>query len=71
MTAPLETENPTPASDVDERPPRRRAATAMEYLVAATFILVVLILGVQHFGSITSKLFGKSADATANTIKDP
>jgi Flp pilus assembly pilin Flp len=46
-------------------PPRRRGATAMEYLVVATFILVVLIAGVQHLGSLTAKLTQHDADATS------
>jgi Flp pilus assembly pilin Flp len=49
-----------------ERPSRtgRRGATAMEYLVCASFILVVLIAGVQHLASVTQSLFQKDADAT-------
>ena len=43
----------------------RRAATAMEYLVVASFILVVLIAGVQHVGSMTRNLFRHDADATS------
>jgi Flp pilus assembly pilin Flp len=43
---------------------RRRGATAMEYLVALSFIVVVLILAVQHIGSITGGLLGNSAKAT-------
>jgi Flp pilus assembly pilin Flp len=36
----------------------------MEYLVCASFILVVLIAGVQHLASVTHSLFQKDADAT-------
>jgi Flp pilus assembly pilin Flp len=42
----------------------RRGATAMEYLVCASFILVVLIAGVQHLASVTQSLFQKDANAT-------
>jgi Flp pilus assembly pilin Flp len=45
---------------------RRRGATAMEYLVCASFILVALILGVQHLASVTSSLMQNDADATSN-----
>jgi hypothetical protein len=44
--------------------PRRRGVTAMEYLVAISFILIVLILGVQHLGSVTRGLLSNSAKAT-------
>jgi hypothetical protein len=43
---------------------RRRGVTAMEYLVAISFILIVLILAVQHLGSVTRGLLGNSAKAT-------
>ncbi len=43
----------------------RRGATAMEYLVAASFVLVVLILAVQHLGDLTRALFATSAKATS------
>jgi Flp pilus assembly pilin Flp len=52
-----------PAAELP-RWPRRRAATAMEYLVVASFILVVLIAGVQHLASITRQNMQKDADAT-------
>ncbi len=42
----------------------RRGVTALEYLAVISLILVVLILGVQHVGSVTGALFQKSADAT-------
>jgi Flp pilus assembly pilin Flp len=58
-------ETPTagPARTPARRP--RRAATAMEYLVVATFILVVLIASVQHLGSVTGRLFQRDSDATS------
>jgi Flp pilus assembly pilin Flp len=43
----------------------RRAATALEYLVCASFILVVLIVVVQHLGSIAGGLFRQSSTATS------
>jgi Flp pilus assembly pilin Flp len=52
-----------PAATPARRP--RRGATAMEYLVVATFILVVLIASVQHLGSVTHGLFQHDADATS------
>jgi Flp pilus assembly pilin Flp len=57
----------TPAAAPAGAPARRarRAATAMEYLVVASFILVVLIAGVQHLGSMTRNLFQHDADATS------
>jgi Flp pilus assembly pilin Flp len=53
-----------PAEEAPRWPPRR-AATAMEYLVVASFILVVLIAAVQHLGSMTAKLTQHDADATS------
>jgi Flp pilus assembly pilin Flp len=47
-------------------PPRtRRGVTALEYLVCASFIIVVLIVAIQHLGSLTGGLFRKSATATS------
>jgi Flp pilus assembly pilin Flp len=46
----------------------RRGVTSLEYVVCASFILVVLVLAVQHLGSITSGLFKKDADATTNAV---
>jgi Flp pilus assembly pilin Flp len=53
-----------PAADPAVRPPRR-AATAMEYLVVASFILVALIFGVQHLSTMTRNLMQHNADATS------
>ena len=70
--------NDKPAATPERKPARkparrrrRRAATAMEYLVALSFILVALIIGVQHFAAATNKLFSNSANATANTVQPP
>jgi Flp pilus assembly pilin Flp len=52
------------AADPAARPPRR-AATAMEYLVVASFILVALIFGVQHLSTMTRDLMQHNADATS------
>jgi Flp pilus assembly pilin Flp len=43
---------------------RRRGATAMEYLVVASFILMVLIVTIQTLGVNVSNLFKKDANAT-------
>jgi hypothetical protein len=43
---------------------RRRGLTAMEYLVAISFILIALIFAVQHLGLVTGRLLGNSAKAT-------
>jgi len=48
----------------EEKASHRPGATAMEYLVAISFILVVLILAVQHLGFFTGGLMGDSAKAT-------
>jgi Flp pilus assembly pilin Flp len=47
---------------------RRLGVTAMEYLVMASLITVVLIMTIQHLGAITGGLFGKSAHATNKTV---
>lgn len=47
----------------DERPVRR-GATALEYLVCISTILVVVIITVQHLGSVAQGLFSNSAKAT-------
>jgi hypothetical protein len=52
------------APDQEKTGRRRRGVTAMEYLVAISFILIVLILAVQHLGSVTGGLLGNSAKAT-------
>lgn len=46
------------------RTPRRRAATAMEYLVVATFILIALIYGVQRLGFVAGNTMRHDANAT-------
>jgi Flp pilus assembly pilin Flp len=43
---------------------KRRGATAMEYLVVISVILVVLIIAVQQLGMITRGLFTQEAEAT-------
>lgn len=45
----------------------RRGVTAMEYLVMLSFLLLAIILAVQHIGSVTKGLFQNSAEATSNT----
>ncbi len=48
-----------------QRARRRRAATAMEYLVCITFVLVALIMAVNALGLTTSKIFSSNAKATS------
>lgn len=43
----------------------RRAATSMEYVVMASFILLVVIAAIQSFGFSVSKLFTSDAAATS------
>jgi Flp pilus assembly pilin Flp len=45
----------------------RRGATSMEYLVMLSFILLVVIVGVQTFGSSLAALFRSNANATSQT----
>jgi hypothetical protein len=40
-------------------------ATTLEYLVALSFILIVLIIAVQQLGWITGGLLNNSANATS------
>jgi Flp pilus assembly pilin Flp len=47
---------------------KRLGVTAMEYLVMASLIIVVLIMTIQHIGAITGGLFGTSANATNKTV---
>lgn len=42
----------------------RRAVTAMEYLVMTSFVVVVLIIGVQQVARVTSGMLSNSATAT-------
>lgn len=56
---------PEPGSEAKTRSrSRRRGVTALEYLVCLSFILVVLIVAVQHIGAITGGMFSNSANAT-------
>ncbi len=45
---------------------KRRGATAMEYLVCLTFIIVVVIVTVQHIGGIIRGLLSNSPNAITN-----
>jgi Flp pilus assembly pilin Flp len=64
---------PELSSDVDYVPPpipkRRRGTTALEYLVCISTILVVVIITVQHLGSVVGNKFTNNAKATGATIK--
>ena len=53
--------------DCTLRPSRRRGATALEYLVCISSILVVVIITVQHLGSVVANKFQNNAAATAAT----
>lgn len=53
------------APDANVSAKKRRGATAMEYLVVISFILVVLIASVQTIGGTTKGLFNKSVTATS------
>jgi Flp pilus assembly pilin Flp len=50
-------------------PQCRRGATALEYLVCISTILVVVILVVQHLGSVVNGKFVNNAKATSETIQ--
>jgi len=56
------------ATLMDRRPPElrkgRRGATSMEYVVVASFILVVLMAGVNSLGFQVGSLFTSNAAAT-------
>jgi len=52
------------ANSVPRPRKQRRGTTAMEYLVMASFVLVVLIIGAQQVGLVTGKLMKGNADAT-------
>lgn len=41
----------------------------MEYLVCITFILIALIMAVQHLGTFTGGLFSRNANATSASQK--
>ena len=58
-----------PAQEVETpKKRRRRGVTAMEYLVMASLIITVLIMTIQHLGSVTGTLFGTTANATNKTV---
>ena len=60
-------ETPAAAPAVTRARCTRRAVTAMEYLVVISFILVVLIAGVQHLATMTRNVMQNDADATSAT----
>ena len=63
---PSATRRPTPA-----RRRGRRGATSIEYAVMISFILLVVIAGIQTFGISVSKLFTADAAATAKAAAPP
>ncbi len=59
-----------PLHDADtglEQP--RRGATAMEYLMMMSLIIVVALVGIGAFGSSTKNLTTSAADAIAKSLK--
>ena len=67
-----------PEPDDDAQPPpagetlrRRRGATSMEYVVMASFILMVLIGAVQYFGYSVGNLYTADAAATSKATVPP
>ena len=69
LLRPVLSETAAPAENAPCRGPlgglarwtRRRGATMVEYLVFLSVIVAVLILAIQHVGSVTSGLYKKSA----------
>lgn len=60
---PLPKETSAPPGPVRKRR-RRRGVTAMEYLVMASLVIVVVILAVQHIGNLAGGMFSNSAKQT-------
>ncbi len=50
---------------------RRRGVTSMEYLVCASFIIIVLISTIQALGITVKGLFTKDATATNTSKQGP
>jgi Flp pilus assembly pilin Flp len=48
---------------------KRRGVTAMEYCVMASFILAVVIIAVQHIGSLIAPNFTKASKGWNNTTQ--
>jgi Flp pilus assembly pilin Flp len=46
---------------------KRRGATAMEYCVMASFVIVVLVMAVQHIGALVAPSFTKASKGWNNT----
>ncbi len=59
----LITPRPTPAPAK-----KRRGVTALEYVVVASLILVVVILAVQHLASVTRGLFSNAGTQTTPPV---
>jgi Flp pilus assembly pilin Flp len=56
-------DEPQPAAR--PRPRRkRRGVTSLEYCVMASCIIAVLVLAVQHIGSLVSPFFGQASSGT-------
>jgi Flp pilus assembly pilin Flp len=52
-------------SESPARRRKRRGATSMEYLVMLSFILLVVIIGIQSFGTSVAALFKVDVNATS------
>ncbi len=50
---------------------KRRGATSMEYVVMASFILMVAVGAVRYFGYSVGALFTANASATSNVDTTP
>ena len=53
----------------ESAPKKRRAATAMEYLMVISFILVVALTGIGYFGSMTKGVTQATSDAITKSVK--
>ena len=62
----------TPSTDVDSAPISksvRRGATAMEYLMMLSLIIVVALAGIGYFGSMTNNVTTATSNAIQKSIK--
>ncbi len=51
-----------PSPQAGPQPPKRRAATALEYLFCTSLILCAAIIGIQAVGGAIKKSFTKSSE---------
>jgi Flp pilus assembly pilin Flp len=50
---------------------KRRGATALEYLMAISLILVVVLITVQHLGTLTRDSFSNSSKVISGQSSQP